>query len=312
MATPTFTDAPLPRFEVRSADALLKLLDNGEIALWEWHLKSNENIVTPAWGKQLGYSLESLHPIDYATFVSLVHPDDRLQVADSVQAHISGTSDKYAATFRMQHAKGHWIWIKAQGQIIERDANGEAMIMSGIHLDISQLKAVEAELRVRSSTDQMTGWFNRGHFLHDGNLALQRAQRQQTRLALIMFDIDHFKRVNDQYGHATGDAVIQRITQAVGERVRAVDLAARLGGEEFAVLLEGASLGDARKVAEIARERIAELTFYSAEQAPFTVTASFGATMLEDSDTSIETLLNRADLALYKAKANGRNRTELA
>lgn len=127
-----------------------------------------------------------------------------------------------------------------------------------------------------------------------------------------MFDIDHLKTVNDQYGHAMGDLVIETLTGRIGERLRSIDIAGRLGGEEFAILLDGAGLGDARTIAETLRETIATCEFNPPHHHPFQVTASFGVTMMNDHDDSMEGLLSRADAALSQAKTNGRNRTELA
>lgn len=302
----------LRRFEVRSSEALLQLLDNGEVGLWEWNIASGENLVSVAWAAMLGYELSELQPTNYERFSQLIHPDDIAEVESNVKAHIEGKVPKYKANFRLRHQQGHWIWVKARGQITEWDSQGTPTVMSGIHLEITALKTTEETLRTRSITDEMTRWFNRGHFLHAGSRAVQRAQRQQTRLALIMFDIDHFKSINDSYGHATGDSVIQQVTQLVGRRVRSVDIAARMGGEEFAILLEGASLGDARSIAEQARKQISDTQFKATSGLNFHVTISFGVSMLQPEDSSIDSLLSRADSALYKAKTNGRNRTELA
>lgn len=305
-------DSKLESFEVRSTSALLQILETGNIALWEWNLSNGENLVTPAWAALLGYDIDELTPISYDSFAALVHPDDMPQVDSNVRGHILGKTPKYSANFRMRHKDGSWCWIKAQGLITKRDEQGSPLLMSGVHLDITPLKQTEDELRKRSITDDMTGWYNRGYFMQAGATALRRALRQGSRLAVIMFDIDHFKSINDNYGHAKGDDVIKQLTHTIAERLRSVDVAARMGGEEFVVMLEGASLGDARAIAETIRHKVEELEFDAPHGGTFKVTASFGATMLDDDDVRLEQLLARADQALYKAKANGRNRTELA
>ena len=312
MAQSSPINCPLERFEVRSADALLEILDSGNVGLWEWNVQTGDNLVTPAWAAQLGYTMEAIAPVTFKTFIELIHKHDRQQVETLVQAHLGGDTKVYQAIFRMRRKDNSWAWIEARGQVTEWTADGEPLLMSGTHLDISNLKAVEEELRNHSTIDAMTGWFNRAHFLDAGNVTVSRALRQQSRLALVMFDIDHFKAVNDRFGHAVGDQVIKTITNQVAEKLRKIDIPARMGGEEFAVLLDGAALGDARRIAEVLRQSIASIEFTSAQGSVFNVTASFGVTMVDDHKDSIESMLSRADSALYQAKAYGRNRTELA
>lgn len=312
MAGTPVSNQSLRRFEVRSADSLLSILDAGQVGLWEWNVQTGENLITTAWAAQLGLSVEDLSPFSFDAFIELIHPEDHQQVTQTVQQHLSGETDCYLASFRMRHYDNTWVWIEARGQVTKRLPNGQPLLMSGIHRNISDLKKVEEELRQRSNTDAMTGWYNRAYFLQAGAVIVSRALRQRSRLALLMFDIDHFKSINDQFGHATGDCVIETLCGQIGARLRAIDIAGRLGGEEFAILLDGASLGDARNIAESLRESIASVEFTSPQQQPFQVTASFGVTMIDDHNDCIESLLSRADAALYQAKANGRNRTELA
>ena len=312
MAQSPSINRPLQRFEVRSADALLEILDSGNVGLWEWNVQTGDNLVTPAWAAQLGYTMEAVAPVNFATFINLIHEHDRQQVETSVQAHLAGDAKVYQATFRMRRKDDSWAWIEARGQVTAWTAEGEPLLMAGTHLDISNLKAIEEELRNRSNTDAMTGWFNRAHFLDAGNVTVSRALRQKSRLALVMFDIDHFKSVNDRFGHAMGDQVIETITSRIADKLRKIDVPARMGGEEFAILLDGAALGDARRIAEVLRQSIESTEFTPAQGSAFNVTASFGVTMIDDHKDSIESMLSRADSALYQAKAYGRNRTELA
>lgn len=312
MAQSSTINRPFQRFEACSADALLEILDSGNVGLWQWNVQTGDNLVTPAWVAQLGYTMETFAPVHFDTFIDLIHEDDRQHVETAVQAHLAGHVRIYQATFRMRRKDNSWAWIEARGKVTARTVDGEALQMSGTHLDISELKAIEEELRNRSNTDAMTGWFNRAHFLDAGSVSVSRALRQQSRLALLMFDIDHFKSVNDRFGHAMGDQVIETIASKTSDKLRKIDIPARMGGEEFAILLDGAALGDARKIAEVLRQSIESTEFTSLQGQAFKVTASFGVTMIDDHKDSIELMLSRADSALYQAKAYGRNRTELA
>jgi diguanylate cyclase (GGDEF)-like protein/PAS domain S-box-containing protein len=192
------------------------------------------------------------------------------------------------------------------------DASGELQHFVGIKQDISERKRLEAELRHHASTDALTGLANRRHFLA---ILEQEAARQnrfdEPSAALLMFDLDHFKQINDNHGHAAGDAVLRRFAELLQGGLRKTDRAGRLGGEEFAILLIGADRQAALDFAERLRQQVAaeEIAF---ETRTLRVTVSVGVTWLSASDASVDTALARADAALYQAKANGRNRVESA
>ncbi len=155
-------------------------------------------------------------------------------------------------------------------------------------------------------TDGMTGLWNRRQFMTLAKAELQRASRHGRAVSLIMLDIDNFKAVNDRYGHNIGDAVIVAVAETCQSQKRFSDIAARLGGEEFAMLLPESGLDDAGIVAERLREAIGRLTI-PAGGGDVTVTISLGVTEAEE-NISVEELLRRADIALYQAKRSGRNR----
>jgi len=162
------------------------------------------------------------------------------------------------------------------------------------------------ELEVLSVTDRLTGLFNRRKLDELLEEELARCRRYDVEFAVIIMDIDHFKRVNDSHGHHVGDVVLQAMAQILRERTRDADALARLGGEEFVILCRHAGLEGAMDTAERIRAAIAGHDFPGVGQ----VTASFGVAACCESDTT-ETLLERADAALYRAKAAGRNRVEV-
>lgn len=172
-------------------------------------------------------------------------------------------------------------------------------------LDITQRKRAEKEIHLLATTDSLTGIANRREFSGILENEMSRARRYGTPLSLVMYDLDHFKRVNDAYGHDTGDAVLQTVTGLVGRNIRAVDVAARWGGEEFMVMMPQSGLDAAGIAAEKLRLAIARHRFGKAGE----VTASFGVTAFVQQDDS-NSLLKRVDDALYLAKERGRNRVE--
>jgi diguanylate cyclase (GGDEF)-like protein len=177
-------------------------------------------------------------------------------------------------------------------------------------LDITERKRMNDELLVLATTDFLTGLPNRREFmarLDDEQARLQRDVGEQG--AVLMLDLDHFKRVNDEYGHATGDAVLRHLAALMRDSQRKIDTLGRVGGEEFAVLLPGADMAAATAFAERLRQRIAN-TPLEAEGRTLPVTVSIGIAALDPADASGDTALVRADKALYCAKRGGRNRVE--
>lgn len=176
--------------------------------------------------------------------------------------------------------------------------------------DIRERKRLEAELQALATTDPLTGLPNRRHFLTLLAQEMSRLQRHNAPPAtLLMLDLDHFKLVNDNHGHAAGDAVLRRFASLLRERLRKTDLSGRLGGEEFAVLLFATDPAGAREFAESLREQVAadEIAFGDTR---LRVTVSIGMAQLLPEDASTDVVLARADAALYRAKVNGRNRVE--
>jgi diguanylate cyclase (GGDEF)-like protein len=169
-------------------------------------------------------------------------------------------------------------------------------------------------LRMReiAGTDALTELANRRRFLVFAQEAMVRGAEQGTPVALLMVDIDHFKRINDTYGHAAGDQALRLLGATLRESTRRADCAARLGGEEFAILLPGAAPAVARSIAERICEQVAKLAVLDGAGRQFGYTVSIGLAALAEGDTRPEDLLARADAALYRAKRGGRNRVETA
>jgi two-component system, cell cycle response regulator len=155
-------------------------------------------------------------------------------------------------------------------------------------------------------TDALTGTYNRRFFNEACEAEVLRAKRYKRPLSLLMFDIDHFKKINDQYGHIVGDSVLRQLAKLVKPKLRNVDIYARVGGEEFAILVPEVDLPGTRVVAEKLRA-VVESAVFVVEKATFGATISVGCATLAEGGTS-ETLYRRTDELLYAAKQGGRNR----
>ncbi|HEV7292151.1 MAG TPA: PleD family two-component system response regulator [Devosia sp.] len=157
-------------------------------------------------------------------------------------------------------------------------------------------------------TDDMTGLYNRRYLDRHLSVMLEKAQSQDRDMALMILDIDHFKAVNDTYGHDAGDAALKEFAARLKRNIRGVDLACRFGGEEFVVLMPDTDHQQAEAVAERVRNAIAERSFEVGAGRPLSLTVSAGVALNETESDTPETLIKRADLALYRAKREGRNR----
>ena len=163
------------------------------------------------------------------------------------------------------------------------------------------------ELERAASTDARTGLANAAGFEARFDEELERAERFARPLSLVMLDLDHFKAVNDEYGHPTGDAVLSQLGKIVAGHMRTYDIAARIGGEEFAVVLPEVGLDDAVLCAERLRSAVAQANFVNAAGTPFSVTISLGVATFPSHGLSRADMAAQADAALYGAKRAGRN-----
>jgi diguanylate cyclase (GGDEF)-like protein len=167
---------------------------------------------------------------------------------------------------------------------------------------LQSLETINKLLETQATTDALTGIYNRIKFNTSLTMEMARSERYQSPLSLILFDIDHFKNVNDTYGHSAGDNVLKRLAKRIQASIRETDIFARWGGEEFVILAPGLFIMEAVQLAEKLRRNIEELYFIK----PQKITLSFGVAAFKKGDSST-VLINRADEALYRAKENGRN-----
>ena len=177
-----------------------------------------------------------------------------------------------------------------------------------IFKELARVAMSELELRRIATTDGLTGVNSRRAFKEDAQKFVALARRHRSQLSCIALDIDHFKAVNDTYGHASGDIVLKAVAKAVQAELRESDLLGRMGGEEFSIILPDADGIAARAVAEKLRHAVLALKFPGSHP-PIKISASFGVAILDPGADDLDTLLLKADEALYEAKAVGRNTT---
>ncbi len=234
-------------------------------------------------------------------FVPIVHPDDQVRMLEFFERLLSGESID-AVELRILTKSGAYIDSEVNSVASTYD---DSVTIFGILRDITERKRAEEQIRFFATTDSLTGIANRREFTRIMESEIDRVKRYGSPLSLIMYDLDHFKRVNDTFGHDVGDEVLKTVSRLVRENIRSIDVQGRWGGEDFMVLLPQTDMITANKVAEKLRQIIEQYQFDKAGQ----VTASFGITQFAPQD-DIDSLAKRADEALYRAKTSGRNRVE--
>lgn len=279
--------------------------------VWDWNLQTGKASLSPRWKEQLGYTEDEIGDSG-DEWTSRLHPEDAPMVMAALEGHIAGRTPSASVEFRMKHKDGRWIWIHGRGMVFERDPEGKAVRLVGTNTDITERKQLELELQLQARIDSLTGVLNRRHFLGQAELELGRAFRYDKDLSLLMVDIDFFKQFNDTYGHMAGDTVLERFAAACQQALRAVDVIGRVGGEEFAILLPETGVIEAAEVAERLRMVIADTLVDIGQGRSLQITASIGVASICSTVDSIDTILSRADEALYAAKHAGRNRVEVA
>jgi len=177
---------------------------------------------------------------------------------------------------------------------------------------LEDIRASQEELKEQASTDPLTRLHNRRYFSSEADFLLALCREQKRPMAVMIADIDHFKRVNDTWGHPVGDKVIVRIAQTLKSCCRSRDLLARFGGEEFVILLPDADLRQAALCAERIRATVAKTAFQMVDGETAHVSMSIGVALVDVEQDSIQSALDRADQALYAAKQDGRNRVAIA
>lgn len=253
-------------------------------------------------------------PVDVDYSVAQYLPDDRVAVQE-ILADAVRSGEPFVFQGRILRADGEVRHVKSHGSI-ERGRSGKAIAIFGTAQDVTDtvenarvLEAARSAAERVANTDMLTGLPNRRHTLAFLDQALRSATQDGAPLAVAIFDIDHFKQINDLHGHATGDAVIRRVGQRAKASLREDDMVGRFGGEEFVCILQGRSALSAELVAERVRKAVHADTEGAAAGLPG-VTVSIGLAVYAG-EASIEDLLQRADKALYAAKREGRNRLRM-
>jgi len=286
---------------------------------WELDIKTGQFICSEEMYRIMG--LEPQGQIaNEETFLLTVHHEDRERVANHLSKVLSGNSFDMeyriilqSGKVRVVHGKGEVFCLgnskqpKVIGTIQDIHEHDQTKML-GVVQDITERKELYNKLEEQANTDALTGCDSRRHFLEHAGQELLRARRYGGELSMLMLDLDHFKNINDTYGHHVGDITLKKTVQICRELLRDVDVIGRLGGEEFAIMLPETGNERAIEVAGRLCQAVAAVEISLEDTATLRFTTSIGIASLAAEDFRIDEILNRADQALYKAKHSGRNR----
>jgi diguanylate cyclase (GGDEF)-like protein/PAS domain S-box-containing protein len=260
--------------------------------------------VNPAIERLCGYSPDEFYA-DPSLMYSVVHEDDRGKLLAAAQ---HATSPVEMMLLRLFHRDGRLLWVEEQIVMI-RDTSGAVVAFEGIIRDVTAAKEKEAHLTAQALHDPLTRLAHRVLFVDRLGYALARIRRHPGFVAVLYLDIDRFKTINDNLGHDTGDQVLQAVARRLAETVRPSDSVARLGGDEFAAILSDLDgPGEATQIAGRLLRAVAEPIDLT--DGALVATVSIGVAVTDDDTITAAELLQRADLAMYQAKDNGRARVE--
>ena len=274
--------------------------------VWDWDLRSNELVRSARWKDMFGYA-----DIDLGTspddINKLIHPEDLNHALKDIDDFIAGKMAVLVSEFRLLCFDGSWRWVLSRGMLFTDKVGDKPIRMIGTHTDISARKLSEEKYFHLAHYDQITGLPNRVLFLDRLELDINRSRRAGKSITLMYLDLDKFKEVNDTLGHKMGNLLLKEVGDRLTNCVRVSDTVARMGGDEFTIVLNYLNAQfTAERTAEAILVKLAE-PFQIGNETVF-ITCSIGITTYPEDGTDIEVLLSNADQAMYAAKLLGRNR----
>jgi|TARA_B100000519_G_scaffold54352_1_gene45349 diguanylate cyclase (GGDEF)-like protein/PAS domain S-box-containing protein len=271
----------------------------------DWTMK----FVSQGCTKLTGYEPDELVNNRVTSYAALVSDASNQQLFEQVRVALE-KEESFSLEYEVTRKDGSRIWVWERGRGVQEDDG--SLHLEGIILDISDRKVLETELEQMATRDPLTGLLNRREMSRVLDEELQRARRYQRPMAVLWVDFDHFKDVNDTYGHAAGDSVLRAISRLLLGSVRSVDSIGRFGGEEFVIVLPEMDLEEAQETAERLRRKVAEepQPLGNGEAVPLTI--SVGVAVYPDHGQTASTLCAAADKAMYLAKDRGRNCVAMA
>ena len=277
--------------------------------IWDWNLKTGLVHYSPRWKAMLGYTEDEISD-KLDEWMVRIHPDDIEKVKKEITAHIKGLTPHFESEYRLRFKNGGYRWMLSRGLAV-RDASDTATRMAGSQTDMTDRKSFEQRLRYDALHDSVTGLFNRQALTERLKYSIDRSRRRKDYLFSVLYlDLDRFKDINDSLGHAMGDQLLMATARMLEAILRPTDTVARLGGDEFVILLDDINdITDATRVADRIHAGLRNTSLLNGHE--LFISASIGIVVSTTGYTSPEDILRDADIAMYRAKSQGKDRYEI-
>lgn len=298
--------------KLQKQDAALKkseeryrlVIEGASNGLWDWDLTNDMVYISKEWSSMLGFEDQEISSY-YIKWTSLIYKKDVERVHQNFNSCLAGKSQFYNGEYRIKLKNNRYIWVSSRGKVL-RDAQGKAIRIAGSHTDITEWKRAEKKLERLAYYDALTDIPLRRIFMDRLKVSIMEAKNNGLKLAVLFIDVDNFKTINDTYGHNIGDKLLKKIAAKLKSCIGNTDTLCRMGGDEFALLVP--SFSNMNYLDEKAQE-IIELfhkpMYISGHKIYNTI--SVGIAVYPDNGDSGETILKKADIAMYKAKESGKN-----
>ncbi len=296
--------------ELQAKEAVFRLLaEESSDMVTRIGMDERIHYISPSSARVVGWRPEQLMG---TSALAGVNAEDLLRVEQMVAALKRGEAEDARIVYRSRHRQKKEIWIESTMRVTKDFGTGEINGVVAISRDMTEHKSLEQKLAALATMDGLTGIANRRHFDERLENEWARAGREGTTLSLLLIDVDHFKKFNDEYGHLAGDACLQAVAKILAEQARRpADVVARFGGEEFVLLLPNTDATGCQQIGEAIRQSLAQLGIVHALNFPSKqLTVSIGGTTTScgGAQASCLSLVEAADCALYSAKKDGRDR----
>ncbi len=279
-------------------------LHASQIAIWDWDIKRDRWYASRVYYTGLGYPPERRRG-NRDVWLERVHPEDRAFVEGIIQKAMQGDPAPYEYEARLRHADGTYRWMQVRGMVVDRNSQGLATRMLGIRQDITEKKAADERIRRLAHFDTLTELPNRTWLSEFMPGAFAQARIEGQTLAVLVVDVDHFKNINDTFGHGIGDELLGEVAKRIVILAREQDVVARIGGDTFVLVLRGGKISQAIPTAQ----RLIEIlsTPFRTGQLELMITSSIGVALSPAHGVDFETLFKCADHAMHRAKQQGRS-----
>ena len=288
---------------------LQNAVDAAQAGTWEWDIRTDVIGFSERSSAMLGYPGLKRRQGPYPLYISWIHPDDQSRQQRLMAQHLNGLSPSFELELRMRHKDGHWVWCRTLGRVIQRDADGKPVLVSGITIDISEQKGHHEQIDYITHHDALTGLPNRKLFVELLSASMSEHTKPQ-QLAVAYIDLDNFAALNLAYGPEVGNQLIVAVSQRLSSSLQNQQLLAHIGGDEFAVMFDHLTQADdCIRLVENLLTVLAQPLQVAEQPQTLLLTASIGVAQLSPSDQiDAEQLLRQASQAMYLAKQAGKNR----